>query len=171
MQKTRLVASAFAVWFASCFSLPLKFHLYFVLFSPKSLSDGQYSMVFPAAVACGITSGLVLAALTIVLNKRKPHFNRIAIWVALSYAAFWAIITTACEAIFVGKSWLGGGLIMTVVFMTIGMPVSLLFIIWLVLFPFSLVSGLLTLSPLLGALLLAFYFTHLCGWKGEMVAD
>ncbi|MCS7264924.1 MAG: hypothetical protein NZ805_08845 [Armatimonadetes bacterium] len=120
------MASAFAVWLASCFSLPMKVHLGFVLFSPKSLSDGQYAMVFLFAVALGIVSGLVPVALTIALTKRKPCFERTALLVALGYALFWAIVTTSCEAIFLGKSHVGGGTVLTLSFTTLGLPLSLL---------------------------------------------
>ncbi len=171
VQRSLLVVSAVVVWFASCFSLPLKVHLYFVLMSPKALSDGQYAMIFPFAIALGIVSGLVPAALTVILTKRKPKFDRVAILVALGYAAFGATVTTACEAIFVGKNWLGGGVLATLGFLTIGLPVSLLAIAFLAIFPPNLLSGTIALLPLMSALLIAFYFTNPRGWKSETVAD
>lgn len=159
------VVLVFVVCFTSCFSLPLKVHLHFVLTSPRALSDGQYVMIFPFAVASGIVGGLMLAALTIILTKRKPQFVRVAIWVALSYAAFWAVVTTACEAIFVGKGCIGSGVILTLVFLTIGLPLSILCLI----FP-PCVSGAIALLPLVGALILAFYFTNPRGWRGKQLS-
>lgn len=135
------------------------------------LSDGQYAMVFPSAIALGIVLGLALVALTIVLTKRKPQFDRVALLAAFSYEAFWAAVATACEAIFVGKNWVGGGVVATLAFMTMGLPVSLIFIVWFILFPISLVSSAVALSPLVGIFLLAFYFTDPRGWRGGKVTD
>lgn len=162
MQKAWLVALTFVVWLSSWFSLQLKVQLTDILFSPKSFTC---DMTFPIAAAMGLTSGLVPTALTIFLAKRKPQFARIAFWVALGYAMFWAIVTTACEAILGGKNGVGGGVLLALGFMTVFLPASLLYTQFVVLCPLIFIFGSTALSPLLILLLIAFYFTPPRSWR------
>jgi hypothetical protein len=163
MQRPWSVAPAFVVWLSSCFSLPLKAHLSCVLFYPRALGDGQYILLFIFAIAAEAFAGLAPVVLTVILTKRKPQFARIALWSALGYDAFWAIVTTICEAIFIGREWVGGGVLATLFCMPLSLALSPLVILFLV---FSLPSSLLSLLvaiaallPLVIVLLVAFYFT------------
>jgi hypothetical protein len=161
MQITWLIASVLTVWLSSCFSLSLKAHLWFVLFYPQALSDGQYVLVFAAAIAAGVFVGLVPVVLTVILAKWKPQFAQTALWVALGYTAFWAVVTTACEAIFIGWECGGYGVLMTSLFMPAFLVVSLLFVPDFK----SFLPYVFALLPLMVALLVAFYFTSPRGWK------
>jgi hypothetical protein len=151
------------VWFATAYSAPLIAHLYSVLFQQDALRDGQYVMIFPIGAAVGFVGGVLPAVLTVALSREKPNFAYAAFWVAFGYIASWTVVTIACEAIF-APDWIGGGVLMALVFSLTVMPMLLFMLLLLMTEPSELLYGL-PLSLLSAVLLLvAFYFTPPRGW-------
>ncbi|MEZ8216750.1 hypothetical protein B0813_000287 [Candidatus Fervidibacteria bacterium JGI MDM2 SSWTFF-3-K9] len=152
------------IWFSTAYSTPLTTHLYFVLFQRDALKDGQYAMIFPFGAGLGFVAGTIPLALTLVLSHRKPEFAPIAFWVALGYIAFWTIIVTACEAIVLRGDI--GGVLMTLGFLSLGLPATLPFILLSAIFePLQFILYALPFSfPPVVLLLIAFYFTPPRGW-------
>ena len=161
--KTMFGGTVLVRWPLNLRFAPAETTLVLCAFLPRALGDGQYILLFIFASAAEAFAGLAPVVLTVILTKRKPQFARIALWSALGYDAFWAIVTTICEAIFIGREWVGGGVLATLFCMPLSLALSPLVILFLV---FSLPSSLLSLLvaiaallPLVIVLLVAFYFT------------
>lgn len=153
-----LVIASFLIWFSTIYSVPLIIHLYSVLFRRDALQDGQYEMIFFFGSGLGSGAGIIPAALTIALSWLKPNFAPIACWIALGYIAFWTVTTINCEAAFV-RDWLGGGVLMTLMALTLLLPAMVFSLPLVILDPELLLFGLPYSLPLVFLLLIAFYFT------------
>jgi hypothetical protein len=154
--------AALSVILSATLSLLLEALLYFVVFEPQVTQDGQFGMIFPAAIAAGLLVGLLLAWLVIFLAKRKPNFYFVASAVGLVHLMFWALATVTAGAFLEGS---GFDWLLTLPLLVNLLPMALCFL------PFALISlpfALLWLTPLILALLIAYYFTPPRGFKPEV---
>ncbi len=154
--------AALSVILSATLSLSLEAFLYFAVFEPQAAQDGQFVMIFPAAMAAGLVVGLLLAWLVIFLAKRKPKFYFIAFAISVMHLLFWALAMAVTATFFEegGFEWL-----LILPSLAGFLPVALLFL------PFALCSlpfALLCLMPLALALIIAYYCTPPRGFKPEV---
>jgi hypothetical protein len=154
--------AALSVILSATLSLALEALLYFTVFEPQVTQDGQFGMIFPAAMAAGLVVGLLLAWLVIFLAKRKPRFYFIAFAISAVHLLFWALATVVA-GILSGESPIDG--LLLVFGLLVFVPVAPLLLPCVL--P-SLPLALLCLMPLALALLIAYYFTPPRGFKPEV---